>query len=97
MLTSVQEEKKVTIQNVPIPEPGPNQFLVKIASASLCHSDIMAIDAGQTHTLGHEGAGYVEKIHPSVESRGFAVGDAIGFLYIIGCCFECEGCMIHNT
>lgn len=91
------EDKKVVIKNVSIPEPGPNQFLIKIASASLCHSDIMAIDAGQTHTLGHEGAGYIEKIHQSVEGKGFAVGDSIGFLYIIGCCFECEGCMIHNT
>lgn len=84
------------IQDVPIPEPGPNQFLVKIASASLCHSDIMAIEAGRTNTLGHEGAGYIEKVHDSVANRGFAVGDRIGFLYIIGCCFECEGCRIHN-
>ena len=76
--------------------PGPSQFLVKIASASLCHSDIMAIDAGQTATLGHEGAGLITKIHPSVKGKGFEVGDRIGFLYIIGCCFECEGCMIHN-
>jgi len=76
--------------------PGPNQFLVRIAGASLCHSDIMAIEANQTATLGHEGAGYIEKIHPSVEGKGFKVGDRIGFLYIIGCCFECEGCMIHN-
>lgn len=56
----------------------------------------MAIEANQTATLGHEGAGYIEKIHPSVEGKGFKVGDRIGFLYIIGCCFECEGCMIHN-
>lgn len=56
----------------------------------------MAIEANQTATLGHEGAGYVEKIHPSVEDKGFKVGDRIGFLYIIGCCFECEGCQIHN-
>lgn len=90
------DDKKVLIKEVSIPEPGPNQFLVKIVSASLCHSDIMAIEAGQTATLGHEGAGYIEKIHPSAEGRGFQVGDGIGFLYIIGCCFECEGCMIHN-
>ncbi|KAF2165614.1 hypothetical protein M409DRAFT_67015 [Zasmidium cellare ATCC 36951] len=88
-------EKRVIIEHVPIPQPGPNQFLVKLASASLCHSDIMAIDAGQTATLGHEGAGYIESIHPSAEGKGFDIGDKIGFLYIIGCCFKCEGCMIH--
>ncbi|KAK4496020.1 hypothetical protein PRZ48_013289 [Zasmidium cellare] len=82
------KQQKVIIENVPIPQPGPNQFLVKLASASLCHSDIMAIDAGQTATLGHEGAGFIESIHPSAEGKGFEVGDKIGFLYIIGCCFE---------
>lgn len=35
------EAKKVLIKEVPIPIPGPNQFLVKLAGASLCHSDIM--------------------------------------------------------
>lgn len=92
------------INQVPIPEPGENEFLVKLASASLCHSDLMSmgeafVGAGRTKpiTLGHEGAGYIEKFHPSAEGKGFKTGDAIGFLYIIGCCFECEGCMIHNN
>ncbi|KAK3116450.1 hypothetical protein LTR53_003176 [Teratosphaeriaceae sp. CCFEE 6253] len=90
------EQKKVVIRQVSIPEPGPNQFLVKIASASLCHSDILSIEANNTATLGHEGAGHIEAMHPSVADKGFRIGDGIGFLYIIGCCFECEGCQIHN-
>lgn len=92
----MQTSKTVVVQDKPVPEPGPNQFLIKLASASLCHSDIMAIEAGQTATLGHEGAGYIEKMHPSVENKGFKKGDKVGFLYINGCCFECEGCLIHN-
>jgi len=57
------------------------------------------MNAGRTKplTLGHEGAGFVEKLHPSAENHGFKFGDAVGFLYIIGCCFECEGCMVHNN
>ncbi|KAK3703727.1 hypothetical protein LTR37_014305 [Vermiconidia calcicola] len=39
----------------------------------------MAIDAGQTATLGHEGAGYIEKMHSSVESKGYKKGDPVGF------------------
>lgn len=84
------DDQKVLIKQVPVPDTGPNQFLVRLACASLCHSDIMAIDAGQTSTLGHEGAGHIESIHPSVEGKGFAIGDKIGFLYIIGCCFGME-------
>ena len=111
----LQVQRRVVVREVPVPEPGPNQFLVKVglesrgyvidvlltvrsqmSCASLCHSDIMAIDAGQTATLGHEGAGYIEKMHSSVESKGYKKGDPVGFLYIVGCCFQCEGCMIHN-
>ena len=47
-------------------------------------------------TLGHEGVGHVVSIHPSAEGKGFKLGDAVGFLYILGCCFECAGCQIHN-
>jgi len=93
------KEKKVVVNELPIPEPAPNQFLVKITSASLCLSDIMAIDIPDRQdpiTLGHEGVGIIAKIHPTAEGKGFKVGDAIGFGYIIGCCFECEGCMVHN-
>lgn len=56
----------------------------------------MAIEGGNTTTLGHEGAGYIEEMHPSVENKGYKKGDKVGFLYINGCCFECEGCQIHN-
>ncbi|KAK7417111.1 hypothetical protein QQZ08_011737 [Neonectria magnoliae] len=90
-------QQKVVINNVSVPEPGPNEFLVKMRSASLCHSDMMAInDNKETVTLGHEGLGHIVSMHSSAEGKGFQVGDAIGFLYILGCCFECSGCLIHN-
>lgn len=47
-------------------------------------------------TLGHEGVGFVERAHPSAEGKGFKKGDAIGFNYFVGVCFECDGCMVHN-
>ncbi|KAH6714946.1 alcohol dehydrogenase [Leptodontidium sp. 2 PMI_412] len=91
-------QKRMVVNDVPTPEPGENQFLVKMASASLCHSDIMAMEAPRTEpvTLGHEGVGHVTKLHPSAVGKGFKEGDAVGFLYIIGCCFECDGCQVHN-
>lgn len=87
------------MNEIPIPEPGENQFLVKIASASLCHSDILAFESPASDkpvTPGHEGVGYVTKLHPSAVGKGFKEGDTVGFLYILGCCFECDGCQIHN-
>lgn len=87
----------MVISDIEIPEPGENQFLVKIHSASLCHSDL--INAGRPPTkvtLGHEGVGHIVKFHPSAEGKGFQKDDAIGFNYFLGVCFECDGCQVHN-
>ncbi|EXJ91723.1 hypothetical protein A1O3_00273 [Capronia epimyces CBS 606.96] len=92
--------QKVVINDVPIPEPNHDQFLVKIRAASLCHSDLMVDTrpaSGGPFTMGHEGVGYIERMGPGAENRGFQVGDAVGFLYVIGCCYECEGCSIQNV
>ncbi|EXJ76482.1 uncharacterized protein A1O5_00990 [Cladophialophora psammophila CBS 110553] len=92
---------KIQVNEVPIPEPEGTDILVKIKSASLCHSDIMAIEGWtptpssvKPITLGHEGAGIVEKLGSKV--TGFRPGDRVGFLYITGCCFECEACKVYN-
>lgn len=95
-------QSKVVVNKLLIPAPKPNQVLVKIASASLCHSDLMAIarpGLQEPFTLGHEGAGYVKTIGSAVPRSkiDWGEGSPIGFLYINGCCFECEGCMVHNT
>ncbi|KAL3462623.1 chaperonin 10-like protein [Aspergillus heterothallicus] len=94
-------QQKVVVNTIPTPTPSPNQLLIKLASASLCHSDLMAIaqpDLTHPFTLGHEGAGYIAALGSDIPHKklGFAVGDPVGFLYINGCCFECEGCAVHN-
>ncbi len=79
---------------MPIPKISKdNQILVKIASASLCHSDLMLLDGsfpgpGRPVILGHEAVGHVEKCGAGV--KGFKAGDRIGFLYITGCCCKSE-------
>ena len=52
-------------QEIPQPDPGPGQVLVKVGAAGICHSDVHVIhefDAGVFNaelpfTLGHENAG----------------------------------------
>jgi D-arabinose 1-dehydrogenase-like Zn-dependent alcohol dehydrogenase len=47
--------------------------------------------------MGHEGVGVIEKMHPSCADKGFKVGDKVGMLYIVDCCFECEACSAHGS
>jgi propanol-preferring alcohol dehydrogenase len=97
-------DNKVHINELPIPEPGPGHLLVKIASASLCHSDVMLFEPNDQGlilgknpvTMGHEAAGTVAALGEGVTD--FKVGDAVGFLPALGCCFECEPCRkTHNA
>ncbi|KEF50994.1 uncharacterized protein A1O9_12948 [Exophiala aquamarina CBS 119918] len=87
------KQSRVVVKAIPVPTPKPNQVLVKIASASLCRSDILAVEVpGRqgSFILGHERAGFVQSIRSAVP-RGridFKDGDPVGFLYINDCCFE---------
>jgi len=51
------------IEEIPKPEPGPGQVLVRIAGAGVCHSDLHAREGAPFAPplrMGHENAGYVE-------------------------------------
>jgi len=101
------EDNKCHIDEIPIPSITDDEILVKVASASLCHSDLMLFDgsipATEPVTMGHEGVGFVDDIGKNV--KGFKKGDRIGFLYIKGCCCESTSLplnfsptrLIHNS
>jgi S-(hydroxymethyl)glutathione dehydrogenase/alcohol dehydrogenase len=60
------------IEEISVPELKEGQVLVKIAASGLCHSQLNEIkgrkgqDKYLPHTLGHEGAGIVEAVGPTV-------------------------------
>ncbi|GGH61230.1 propanol-preferring alcohol dehydrogenase [Filimonas zeae] len=77
------------------PTPTGDQVLVKIAGAGVCHSDLHIIDEGtippgNTFTLGHENAGYIEAVGPNV--TGFNTGDAV-LVYGPWGCGHCKPCL----
>jgi propanol-preferring alcohol dehydrogenase len=57
--------KPLTIEEVPIPTPGPGEVLIKVIATGVCHTDLHAADgdwAGRPplpFIPGHEGAGFV--------------------------------------
>ena len=81
---------------IPTPEPGPGQIRLKVTVAGLCHSDwfVMGLPAEQyTYplplTLGHEGAGIVDKLGDGVE--GIELGGSYAIYGPWGC-GQCHAC-----
>lgn len=78
------------IVEIPKPEVGPGQVLLKVTAAGVCHSDefIMSLPEeqytyGLPLTLGHEGAGIVEELGEGVEH--LQIGDAVAVYGPWGC------------
>jgi threonine dehydrogenase-like Zn-dependent dehydrogenase len=70
------------VDEVPEPEPGPGQVLVKVEAAGVCLSDLHLIDGTLTPasgidavTLGHEVAGTVAALGPAV--AGWRTGQRV--------------------
>ncbi|KAJ6022394.1 Polyketide synthase enoylreductase [Penicillium canescens] len=89
----------VEVQMVPVPEPGPDDILIKLNYTGLCSSDIhmMQGDLGAppmstfgVRSPGHEGAGVVVKIGANVTR--FKVGDRAGIKPIMDTCGSCGHC-----
>ena len=85
------------VKDIPIPEPGPGEVLVRIEASGLCHTDIHAArgDWPVKPTLpfvpGHEGVGLVEKLGSGVTSR--TVGERVAIAWLGSACGECRYCI----
>ncbi len=84
------------LREVPIPEPGPGEVLIKVAGAGACHSDLHLMEwpPGQMpfeppFTLGHENAGWVERVGAGVDM--VRVGEAVAVYGPWGC-GSCPAC-----
>ncbi len=84
---------KVAFMDKPIPEPGPNDAIVKTTRALVCTSDVHTLKGAlgdrENLTLGHEAVGVVAKLGSEV--RGFREGDRVA-VNAITPCFQCDNC-----
>jgi len=92
----VRWQAEPELREVAVPEPGPNEVLVKVTAAGLCHSDLHVIDWPEgtlawelPFTLGHETAGVVAALGPEVTALD--EGDAVLVYGPWGCgtCWHC--------
>ncbi|WP_089154083.1 NAD(P)-dependent alcohol dehydrogenase [Micromonospora sp. NBS 11-29] len=83
------------LTEVPAPEPGPGEVLLRVGAVGACHSDLHIIDAAAgmfptPMTLGHEIAGTVETAGPGVAD--WSPGERAAVYGIIGC-GRCRACL----
>jgi threonine dehydrogenase-like Zn-dependent dehydrogenase len=87
------EPRQLKIEQVPVPEPGPTDVLIRVRACGICGSDVhsfkfgMYIEPGQI--MGHEFMGTAAMVGSDV--TGVREGDRVtGFT--LGTCGECYWC-----
>src|SRR5690625_4382418 len=89
----VRETGRFEIEQATLGPPKPDEVLVKVVAAGLCHTDLVVRD--QVYpvplpvVLGHEGAGVVEEVGSAVTK--FRPGDHVALSFLP--CGECRPCL----
>jgi propanol-preferring alcohol dehydrogenase len=87
--------KPLAIEEVPTPEPGPGEILLKVAACGICHTDLHYMDHGVATAkkppmiLGHEPSGIVAEVGAGVTN--FKEGDR-ALLPAVCTCGQCTAC-----
>jgi L-iditol 2-dehydrogenase len=86
----------VRLEEVPVPEIGAGEILVRVHTCGICGTDLKKIATGShsaPRIFGHETSGVVAKVGDGVEK--FSLGDRVVVFHHIPCgeCFYCQ----HKT
>jgi threonine 3-dehydrogenase len=92
------DETGLRMEDVPVPEPGPDGVLIRIHTTGICGTDLHIYDwddwASSTiptpMIVGHEFSGYIEAVGSNVS--GFTVGELVSAEgHVI--CGQCRNCL----
>src|SRR5437588_991904 len=82
------------VKEVPNPQPGTNQVLIKIHASGICYTDVHITKGGLgvkfPNTIGHEPAGEIVALGEGVTTR--KIGDRVGVPWVQSTCGRCEWC-----
>ncbi|HUB90905.1 MAG TPA: zinc-dependent alcohol dehydrogenase, partial [Dyella sp.] len=87
----------LTIEDMPVPAPGPGEVLVQIHACGVCHTDLHAAEGDwpvkptPPFVPGHEGAGTVVALGAGVTH--LKEGDRVGIAWLHDACGYCEHCV----
>ncbi len=90
----------LSLEEVSVPVPGPQEILIKVKACGICHSDLHLFDGDWNFNLspripGHEVAGIVAAAGSRV--KGFREGDPVGLSWIHSFCKKCPACKRKDT
>ncbi len=90
-----QPHQPLRLTEIPAPEPGAGQVLVRVKACAVCRTDLHVIDGELPNPKlplvpGHEIVGRVERVGSGVEQ--FKPGDRVGIPWLGWTCGECEFC-----
>lgn len=83
-------------EEVAVPNPGPDEVLIKVSVCGVCHTEIDEIE-GRTPPprlpiiLGHQVVGNIQKSGRNVS--GFKTGQRVGVAWIYTACGKCSFCI----
>ncbi|MBP7001054.1 alcohol dehydrogenase AdhP [Amaricoccus sp.] len=87
----------LSIDEVPVPEPGPGMIQVAIQASGVCHTDLHAAEGdwpvkpNPPFIPGHEGVGYVSAVGQGV--KVVKEGDRVGVPWLYTACGHCRHCL----
>ena len=93
--TAPIQEHPLELTEVPRPDPGPEELLLRVRACGICRTDLHVIEgdlppARRPIVPGHQIAGTVEEVGEDV--RGWEPGDRAGVAWLRGTCGDCEFC-----
>ena len=92
------ERGRYELREVPKPEIGERDVLIKVKAAAICGSDVHIFDGdmdplcGYPVIMGHENAGVIEAVGPKAPGN-WKVGDRVTSENTVSVCGECYSCM----
>ncbi len=85
------------LRELPVPEPGAGEVLVRIAASGVCHTDLSVMNGEWLMKRprfplvpGHEAAGHVAGVGAGVTS--LKEGDPVGVFWLNSACGSCDDC-----
>jgi len=89
------EQNPLELTDIPTPEPGPEEILIRNKVCGVCHTDLHTVEGELLEAKlpvipGHQIIGTVEKV--GEKSTRFKVGDRVGVAWLYSSCDRCSFC-----